>query len=120
MNTRTSTRLRTAPKRLSDEVFLPGANNKFTVGRVVDAGKDVRVDSDEHHVGDFHKVDPDFIVSDDAIEEDHEHCDEEEEELAEDTDEEESEGEGWEDEHSDSCDESEEDEHSAEDESDEE
>ena len=33
-----STRTRTAPKRFDDEVFLPGANNKYTVGRKVDAG----------------------------------------------------------------------------------
>ena len=33
-----STRTRSAPKRFDDEVFLPGANNKHTAGRKVDAG----------------------------------------------------------------------------------
>ena len=33
-----STRARSAPKRFDDEVFLPGANNKYTAGRKVDAG----------------------------------------------------------------------------------
>ena len=33
-----STRARSAPKRFDDEVFLPGANNKHTAGRKVDAG----------------------------------------------------------------------------------
>ena len=33
-----STRTRSPPKRFDDEVFLPGANNKYTAGRKVDAG----------------------------------------------------------------------------------
>ena len=51
MPTRTSTRARTAPKRFEEEVFVAGANNKHTVGRVVDAGQGVcQVDGSEHRM----------------------------------------------------------------------
>ena len=35
-----STRIRVAPKRFGDETFLPGANNKYTIDRKIDAGHD--------------------------------------------------------------------------------
>jgi len=51
MPTRTSTRARNAPKRFEEEVFVAGANNKHTVGRVVDAGQGVcQVDGSEHRM----------------------------------------------------------------------
>ena len=51
MPTRTSTRARNAPKRFEEEVFVAGANNKYTVGRVVDAGQGVcQVDGSEHRM----------------------------------------------------------------------
>ena len=112
MNNRTNTRSCKAPKRYLDEVFLPGANNKFTEGRAIDASQDVEVESDDHHVGDFRVVDTDFIVGDDVIEEEEVIGDSEEEKLSEDSEEEESEDEEWEDD-----DDTEEDEYSDEEES---
>ena len=62
MTTRTSTRIRKTPIRFEDEVFAPGANNKFTVGRTVDVGHSSEVEHDISHVGDFHEVDREFIA----------------------------------------------------------
>lgn len=42
------TRLRRAPRRFDPEDFVPGANNKHTVGRQIDAGHDVCSESEEH------------------------------------------------------------------------
>jgi len=51
MTTRTSSRISKAPVRFEDECFKPGANNKHTVGRAVDAGHGVcQVDGSEHRM----------------------------------------------------------------------
>ena len=66
---RNSTRSRSAPVRFEDECFKPGANNKYTKGRVIDAGKEAKVELDERHVGDFREVDTDFVVEDSEVQE---------------------------------------------------
>lgn len=62
MTTRTSTRTRKAPVRFEDERFAPGANNKHTIGRVIDSGHSSEVEHDAVLVGDFQEVDREFVV----------------------------------------------------------
>ena len=69
MTTRTSIRNRKTPIRFEDETFAPGANNKFTVGRKVDAGHSAEVERDEAFVGDFQEEDRDFVVEEVAEDE---------------------------------------------------
>ena len=69
MTTRTSIRTRKAPIRFKDEAFVPGANNKFTVGRMVDAGHSAAMEHDAAHVGDFQEEDRDFVVEEVAEDE---------------------------------------------------
>ena len=69
MTTRVSGRVRKAPRRFEDEIFIPGANNKYTEGRDVDAGHSAKVDGDAAWVGDFRKLDEEFIVEDSVVEE---------------------------------------------------
>ena len=82
------------PQRFEDDTFLPGANNKYTVDRAIDAGVSTEVEQDEAFVGDFQEQDDDFVVE---SEEEEEESEEEEEESE------------WEDEESE-CEEDEEDE----------
>ena len=48
MSTSYPTRNRRAPRRFDPEDFVPGANNKHTVGRKIDAGHEVCSESEEH------------------------------------------------------------------------
>ena len=68
MTTRTSSRICKTPIRFEDECFKPGANNKHTVGRDVDAGHSAKLESDDRKVGDFMEVDGDFVVGDEEVE----------------------------------------------------
>lgn len=75
----TTTRTRTSPVRFEDESYTPGANNKYTAGRVVDAGHTTKLEGDEGKVGDFQEIDADFIVGDDVVDEIASDVDDEEE-----------------------------------------
>ena len=55
-------RISKKPSRFQDETFIPGANNKFTVGRKVDVGHSVEVDDELEFIGDLQKEDRYFIV----------------------------------------------------------
>ena len=57
-----SMRISKKPSRFQDETFIPGANNKFTVGRKVDVGHSVEVDDELEFIGDLQKEDRYFIV----------------------------------------------------------
>ncbi|MBI20022.1 MAG: hypothetical protein CMB73_05555 [Euryarchaeota archaeon] len=74
------TRARTTPDRYEREKFIPGANNKYTVGRDIDMGHTVEVEGDEFEVGDFYEVDRDY---DPMCVESEEESDEESEEESE-------------------------------------
>ena len=68
MSIRTSTRIRKQPVRFQDETFLQGANNKYTVGRTVDAGHSVEDDREETFVGYIQEVERDFIAESESEE----------------------------------------------------
>ena len=68
MATRASSRISKEPVRFEDECFKPGANNRHTVGRAVDAGHSAKLESDDRKVGDFMEVDGDFVVGDEEVE----------------------------------------------------
>ena len=82
--TRTRTRTRTTPERYEREKFIPGANNKYTVGRDIDMGHTVEVEGDEFEVGDFYEVDRDYdpmcVESEEEVEEESEEESDEESE----------------------------------------
>ena len=101
LKTRASVRGRSAPQRFSDETFKSGANNKYTVGREVDAGHVVEAWGalHDHMKGkeryDVHRVESAervegaaFIVESDVEESDVEDSDMEESDMEESSDEE--------------------------------
>ena len=48
MSTTYPTRIRRAPRRFDPEDFVPGGNNKYTKGRMIDAGHDTYRESEDH------------------------------------------------------------------------
>ena len=73
-----------APKRLENEVFLPGSNNAYTAGRRIDMGADIngiveRLDNQEYDLSFQPDVDDDYHV--DSEEETNEHDDEDDDEA---------------------------------------
>tara|TARA_Y100000591_G_C21834703_1_gene701757 strand:+ start:1636 stop:2262 length:627 start_codon:yes stop_codon:yes gene_type:complete len=79
--------------RFQDETFLHGANNKYTVGRTVDAGHSVEDDREETFVGYIQEVDRDFIAESEESESESEEEWQEESEESEESEEDECESE---------------------------